>query len=97
MGFKSKTFKKFKYLDYEDFLMKEDMRFIQTDTGLKISFSDEFIQKFVEALSKKIAEDIYYDILLLKHIPELEAIKKNKLKALEGEEAEKWLENLCGK
>jgi hypothetical protein len=76
-------------------MKKEDVKLIPSNSGLKVSFSKEFIEKFAETTSRKIAEELYYDLLLLKHIPELEAIKQGKIKALEGEEAKKFLKKLC--
>ena len=75
--------------------MKKDVIFASTDSGMEVSFSEEFIQKFAEIVSKRIAEELYYDLLIIKHLPEIEAIKQGKIEALKGEEAEKWLKERC--
>ncbi len=52
-------------------------------------------KKIISNLSKDIAEDvankIYYTFLMARHIPEIEAIKRGEIKALEGRELKKFM------
>jgi len=45
-------------------------------------------------MKKKIAKEIYYEMLFLRYLPEIKAIEQNKIKALKNEEAEKFLTSI---
>jgi len=48
---------------------------------IEINFSEEFIKGMSKNMAKKIAEEFYYESLLLKHLPEIKAIEEGKIKA----------------
>ncbi len=52
------------------------------------------IQKNYLENRRLIAKKVYYALILAKFIPEIESIKKGKIKALKGKEIDKFLDRL---
>jgi len=62
----------------------------------KINFKiyKKFIQRISKEVAKAIAEEIYYENLFLKYLPEIRVIEEGKLKAKRDKEALKYLYKL---
>ncbi|MGC8993708.1 MAG: hypothetical protein ACP5JK_03015 [Candidatus Aenigmatarchaeota archaeon] len=54
----------------------------------------KLIEKILSNLSQSIAKEVYYALILAKFIPEIESIKKGKIKALKGKEIDNFLDRL---
>ena len=61
---------------------------------VKTFFSKKFIETLSKNISQKVAEEIYYEMLFARYLPEVEGIERKKLKALKNEEAKSYLKQL---
>ncbi len=59
--------------------------------GKKIEIPKKLIRSISKSIAKEVAEQIYYKLLLLRYIPEIEAIKKGKIKTMTPEEFKRAL------
>jgi len=53
--------------------------------------SGDKIDKIADRLAEELAKKMFYEFLLFKHIPEIEQIKKGKIKALKNDKAREFL------
>ena len=58
---------------------------------LEIKFSKEELQKAAKIIAKEVADRMFYELLMLRYIPEINLIKKGKIKALRNEEIDNFL------
>ena len=59
----------------------------------KIEIDKKLIDKIAKNLIEKLSEELYYQLLLLRYIPEIEAVKRGKLKTMTPKEFKKALSN----
>ena len=74
--------------------MKKDaeIKRMPTEPKITISMSKDKIDRIADRLAGELANKMYSEFMLLKHIPEIEKIKKGKIKTLKNEKARKFLE-----
>ena len=58
---------------------------------LEIKFSKEELQKAAKIIAKEVTDRMFYELLMLRYIPEINLIKKGKIKALRNEEIDSFL------
>lgn len=61
---------------------------------IDVEFSREFIKGVSKEIADKVAEEVYYEGLFLKYLPEIKAVEEGKIKVKRGKEAIRFLENL---
>lgn len=49
------------------------------------------MHQILDSLASELAEKVYYKFLLVRYLPEIQAIKKRKIKALKDEEIDEFL------
>jgi hypothetical protein len=59
-----------------------------------VKIDKEMIKNIANSLAQELAIRMYYKLLLLKLLPEIKAIEKGKLKAIEGKEIEEFFDQL---
>lgn len=59
---------------------------------LKIKIPEEEVKKTAKIIADEIADRLFYELLIIRYIPEIKAIKKNKIKALTDEEIDRFLQ-----
>jgi ubiquinone/menaquinone biosynthesis C-methylase UbiE len=60
----------------------------------RVKIDKETIKNITNSLAEELAKRMYYKLLLLKFLPEIKAVEKRKLKAINGKEIEKFLDQL---
>jgi hypothetical protein len=64
----------------------------QSEKGAVID--KEIIKNIADTLAEELAKKMYYKLLLLKFLPEIKAIEKGEIKAIEGKEIDDFFARL---
>ena len=59
-----------------------------------IKFSKEFVRNISKEIANKIAEELFYETLFFRFLPEIKGIEEGKIKAKKGKEAFEFLEKV---
>ena len=54
------------------------------------------IKEIADSLASEMAEKMYYKLMLLKFLPEIDAVRKGKAKALKGKEIDAFFKRALG-
>jgi len=75
--------------------MVRDMVLTSSGKGtINVKFSKEFVRNISKEIARKIAEEIYYESLFLRYLPEIKAVEEKRIKAKRREGAIKFLESI---
>lgn len=75
--------------------MVKDVVLTSSGKGIiNVKFSKEFVRNISKEIASKIAEEIYYESLFFRFLPEIKAVEEKRIKAKRGKEAIKFLENI---
>ena len=65
--------------------MVRDMVLSYENGTVSVKFSKKFLRRISKELARKLAEELYYECLFLRYLPEIKAIEEKRIRA------RKWL------
>jgi hypothetical protein len=65
---------------------------LKKDGQVKVKLSRNFPKKPTKKEAIALAKELYYEILFVRHLPEIKAIKKGEIKAKSGDDLMRFLE-----
>lgn len=67
------------------------MRDIKSLISNTVILDEKIIKELSSSIASEVANKIYYEFLLARYIPEIELIKKGKIKALKGDKLREYI------
>jgi hypothetical protein len=74
-----------------------DVKLLCNEKSIKASFTKEHINEMASIIAEKVAEELYYELLFERYLPEIQAVEKGKLKAYKNKDAEKYMKRLIAR
>ena len=65
--------------------MAQDVALAFKNGTVSVKFSKKFLRRISKELARKLAEELYYECLFLRYLPEIKAIEEKRIRA------RKWL------
>ena len=70
------------------------MGFQSYQVNQDITINKELIKNISDKIADEVAKKMYYNLLMLRFLPEIDAIERGKIKGLKGKEIDKFFEKL---
>jgi len=74
--------------------MKTDFELSFEKGSVRTKFSENYLDRMASVVAKTAAEELYYELIFARYLPEIKAIESGKLKALKNEEAKEHMKKL---
>ena len=74
--------------------MVQDVMLTSIKGKLGVRFSKEFVRNVSKEIASKIAEELFYETLFFRFLPEIKGVEEGKIKAKKGREAIEFLEKV---
>ncbi|RLG15170.1 hypothetical protein DRN69_03505 [Candidatus Pacearchaeota archaeon] len=75
-------------------IMVQDVMLTSRKGEIGVRFSKEFVRNISKEIASKIAEELFYEGLFFRFLPEIKGIEEEKIKAKRGKEAIEFLEKM---